>query len=122
MVYAALMLAFGGLLLGMRMAGFPQRIGAVLGGARRTVAVMRSLELREAEKEAHVQRAALDMFAAFFAIVAHSLAALAGPAVFLLLCIAAGLFGMEEIAAAAGNGYFLIISTLAMLAAWRLSA
>lgn len=118
MVYASLLFALGGLMLGMRMSGLAGRIAAVAGGARHTIAVMRSRELHEEEKEAQVQRAALDLFGEFFVIAARSLAVFAAPAIFLLLCLSLGLFTVEEVEAAATNAYFIVASTLLMLAAW----
>lgn len=119
MVYAALILAFAGLTFGLRRAGFAEHIGAMLSGMRHTVGVMRSDELHEQEKEARIQRAARDMFGEFLTIAERSLAVMAGPALFMLLCVSLGLFSVEEVEAAATNGYFLVASTLLMLAVWR---
>lgn len=119
MAYAALTLAIGGLMLGMRMTRFVGRVGGIFDDARQTFRNARSRELRDEEKEVLLQRAALNMFGDFFALVARLLAALAGPVVLVMLCLYAGFCTLNEIQAAASNGYFIGASTLVLLLAWR---
>lgn len=122
MEYVALTLALLGLMLGMRMTRFVGRVGAIVGDARHTVEVVRSRDIYEDEKELLVQRAALNMFGEFFALLGRILAVLAGPVLFILLCLSLGLFTPDELVAALSNVGFLLVSSLLMLAAWKLYA
>lgn len=122
MAYLALSIALLGLLIGMRLTRFVGRVGAMVGDARHTVAAVRSRELYDAEKELIVQRAALGMFGELFAILGRILAVLAGPVLFLLLCLSLGLFTPAELEAALTDIDFLVVSSLLMLASWRMYA
>lgn len=122
MEYVALMIAVLGLMVGMRMTRFVDRVGAMVGGARHTVEVVRSRDIYEDEKELLVQRAALHMFGEFFALLGRILAVLAGPVLFILVCLSLGWFTAEELFAALTDVGFLIVSSLLMLAAWKLYA
>ena len=122
MEYVALMIALLGLMVGMRMTRFVGRVGAMMGDARHTVEMVRSRDIYEDEKELLVQRAALSMFGEFFALLGRILAVLAGPVLFVLICLSMGWFTPDELYAALTDVSFLIVSSLLMLAAWKLYA
>ena len=122
MEYVALMIALLGLMLGMRMTRFVGRVGAMVGDARHTVEMVRSRDIYEDEKEILVQRAALNMFGEFFALLGRILAVLTGPVLFVLICLSMGWFTPDELYAALTDVGFLIVSSLLMLAAWKLYA
>ena len=79
------------------------------------LAVMRSTELGEHEKEAQIQKTAIRMFASLFSILARVIILFLVPALFVVLCSWLGFYSLEEVIRAATNWYFIIGSTVIMI-------
>jgi hypothetical protein len=76
------------------------------------VAVMRSADTGEAEKERAIRQATLRMWRLFGDILVRSAVALLVPAALVFAGIAVGLYGSGEAVAAAGDPYFLVALTV----------
>ncbi len=79
------------------------------------LAVIRSAELTDAEKETGTRRAAVAMIGSLVTILARSAVCLLVPVAFVWLLARVGIYAESEAVAAASNWIFVAASSLAML-------
>ncbi len=84
-----------------------------------SLAVIRSVELSDAEKEARTQRAAITMAGSLVSVLVRSAICLVVPAAFVWLAGKAGFISPDNALAVATNWPFIITSSLVLLACWR---
>lgn len=120
MEYLALIIALLGVMAGMRGTRAGGRYGRVADGARQAAATSRSGAVCVAEEKGVVApRSVAVLFSEGIALLGRLLLALAGPALFVLLCLALNLFTLEELSAALTDIDFVVVSSLLLLAGWR---
>lgn len=95
---------------------------AVTGNAARTAAaaatVMRAADISDEEKEARVQKAALDLLKSFMRITLIGCAALAAPVLIVWLGSVAGLYALDDAIDLATGWPFLLGATVLCLGGW----
>lgn len=121
LVYGLLALCLMLFMGSLKVTGLVPRVEAAGAAGRRALAVMRDPALSDDEKEVAMQKAALAMFGAFFLITLSVAVALAVPLGAVYLADLAGLVSLGEAEAAATDWVFIIVSSLFMIAAWRLT-
>ena len=121
MIYLALSASIVLFLVCMKLCGVVESIRPVFANSRAALAVMRSTELSDLEKEAAVQKAALGMFKSFFSVTLRILVTLAVPAAFVWAGNVTGLYTLEGAIEAASDWMFLIVSSLVVVAAFIIS-
>jgi hypothetical protein len=94
-------------------------VGRSFADARRAALVRAAPDLDADAKEAAARAAALGMFGAFFHITLRVLFALGLPAALIAGMAAAGVVDGTALKAAITNWYFIIGSTIVMLAFWK---
>jgi hypothetical protein len=115
MTYAFLIASVFLFMLAIKVFRIVPEVQEIIGASRSAVAVMRSQDLAEEEKEEQVQKAAIKMFASSFFIVIRIAATVAVPVVFVAVPTYFGLFTGEEVYAAASNWIFIIVSSVVMI-------
>lgn len=122
MEYIALTVALLGVMAGMRAMRARGRCSRLADEARQAAAILRNGEVCAAEKELAAQRSAAVLFGEGIALLGRLLLALVGPALFLLLCLELNLFTPEELSAALTDIDFVVVSSLLLVAGWRVYA
>lgn len=115
MIYLVLSLSIVVFLICMKLFGVVESVRPVFEDSNAALAVMRSTELSDAEKEAAIQKAAIAMFGAFLVVTLRVVATLVVPAVFVWAGTATGLYTMDGAVAAAEDWTFLTVSSLVVL-------
>jgi len=121
MPYLFLTLGLGVFLICFQHLRILPKVKQSLATTHQAVAVLRSAQLSDTEKEAAVQRAALRMGRAFCDILLCSAAALLGAALFAFAGIPAGLYGTGDVVAAGQSPLFLSFLALLAVAALRVA-
>jgi hypothetical protein len=119
MTYIVLCVAAVLFLVALKYTGLLGRVTEAMGVARGALATLASPEMTDDEKEAAARPAAIGMFGAFFAILARVFVILGLPLLLVWVTVGLGVVDVEQVEAAATNWYFLIGSTLAMVALWK---
>jgi hypothetical protein len=119
MTYIVLCVAAVLFLVALKYTGLLGRVTEAMGVARGALATLASPEMTDDEKEAAARTAAIGMFGAFFAILARVFVILGLPLLLVWVTVGLGVVDVEQVEAAATNWYFLIGSTLAMVALWK---
>lgn len=117
MVYLSLVLAIGLFIVGIKILGIVPRVKLVVSATHDALAVMKSVELSEDEKEAAVQRAAVSMFGAFGSILLRVAVVCLVPVGFVLAGAKIGLYDSGELLRASTDWTFITVSTLIMIGA-----
>ncbi len=94
------------------------KVQGIVASTRSAVAVMRSTELSEEQKEEQIQKAAIAMFAPCFSVIVRILGTIAVPVIFVTAPTYFGLYTADEVYAAAGNWIFIVVSSVAMIGLW----
>lgn len=89
----------------------------IIEASRTAVTTMRSAALNDDEKETAVQRAAVDVGRSFVALAARLGASVLLSLAVILPGAVANVYSMDSLAVAAGNGYFIAVSSLFVIAA-----
>ena len=118
MTYAFLAASLLLFMLAIRVFGVVPKVRGIMASTRSAVAVMRSAELSDEQKEEQVQKAAVAMFASCFSVIVRILGTIAVPVIFVTVGAYVGLFTAEEVSAAAGNWTFIVVSSVAMIGLW----
>jgi hypothetical protein len=119
MTYIVLCVAAVLFLVALKYTGLMGRVSEAMGVARGAMVTLASPEMTDDEKEAAARAAAIGMFGAFFAILARLFVILGLPLLLVLVTVGLGVVDVPQVEAAATNWYFLIGSTLAMVALWK---
>ena len=118
MVYVFLCAAIGLFIIGIRVLEIVPRVTHVISASHEAVAVMKSSAMSEAEKEAAIQKAAIQMFVSFGSILVRSATVCLVPAGFILLFAKLGLYSITEVYQGSTDVYFITGSTIAMVLAF----
>ncbi len=118
MTYAFLAASLLLFMLTIKVFGVFPKVQGIVASTRSAVAVMRSTELSEEQKEEQVQKAAIAMFASCFSVIVRILGTIAVPVIFVIAPKYVGLYTADEVYAAAGNWIFIVVSSVAMIGLW----
>ena len=117
MVYLFLCLSIGIFVLCLKVLGLIPKVLGMIATTRQALNVMSSKEMSDEAKEAAVQKASLAVLKAFFVIAFCTAVTVALPIAFVAAVSMTGLYSLEAAWLAAGNLYFLIGSSIVMIAA-----
>jgi hypothetical protein len=120
MVYIFLCAAIGLFLIGIRVLGLVPRVKLVITASKQAVAVMKSPDMSEDEKEAAIQKAAVQMFVSFGSILIRTATVCLVPLAFILLFAKLGLYTTAEVYQGSTDIYFITVSTIVMILAFAL--
>ena len=116
MAYAILLIALALFMAAIHFTGMVSRVKGVIVTTHETVGIMRSTELDDEQKEAAVQKAAIAMMLSFVTILLRVIVICAVPALFVYICMGAGLLTEEALYAGLSNWYFIVITSVIALA------
>ena len=117
MAYLFLALSLGMFIVAIKLLGIVPKVKNVISTTHAATATMKSRELSEEQKEAAVQKAAVEMFGAFISIFARVLLTLAVPITFVMFGSFIGLYSTDDAVRAASDWYFIVGSTILMIGA-----
>ena len=116
MAYAILLIALALFMAAIHFTGMVSRVKVVIVTTHETLGIMRSTALDDDQKEAAVQKAAVAMMLSFFTILLRVIVICAVPALFVYICMGAGLLTEEALYAGLSNWYFIVITSVIALA------
>lgn len=114
MIYFVLMLSIGIFLICMKLLHVVESMYPIFATSRNALAVMRSGELTEEQKESAVRKAAGGMFRSFLSVTFRVALTLAVPAAFVAAGSATGLYTIDGAVSATTDWTFLIVSSIAV--------
>ena len=117
MVYFFLAASIGLFILGINVLGVVPRVKHVIANSREALSVVQSTQMSEDDKEAAIQKAAVRMFGAFGSILVRVAVICLVPVGFVYLCAGLGFYTTAEALQASTDVYFIIISSIVMIAA-----
>jgi hypothetical protein len=120
MAFVVLAIAVAAFVLCLRLTGIVERAVVATTRARRVAAVMRADDIGDDQKEAAAREAAVQMSVAFAVILLGFGIALAASIAVVLLAVAVGVTTLADAEAATLDWRFILGSTIALIAAWRL--
>ncbi len=117
MVYVFLAAAIGLFIIGIRILGIVPKVKLVISASHDAIEVMKSPDMNEENKERAIQKAAVNMFSAFFSILVRVAVICLVPIGFVLFFAQLGFYANTEALDASTDLYFIMASTIAMIAA-----
>ena len=119
--YAALTLTILVFIAGIRILGIVPQVKQVISQSNGALAVIKSTNLSEEQKETAIQKAAVQMLSNFLSITLRVAALLGLLFAVLYLGVFANIYAWEQLLEDASNWYFIGVSSIVMIAALVLS-
>ena len=117
MVYVFLTAAVVLFAVSLKLLALGPKVRLEVAALHEAASVITSKELSERQKEAAVQSAAIAMLGHACSILARVALTLAGPLAFVLLGSGLGLYALDDAVRVGGDWYFILGSTIVMVAA-----
>ncbi len=119
MIYLFLIGSIVIFIVGLRVSRTVPRVMLILSETGQAINIIRSTELSDAEKEMATRKISLQMFRAFFLITLSVALVVTASVTLIILGAQVGSYTQYEVMEAATNGYFLIGSTVFIIATWK---
>lgn len=117
MAYVLLVAALLVFMAAIHLTGLLDRIRSVVSSTNHALAVLKNHDLDDLEKERETQKAAIAMLGSFVAILFRVFIVVAVPAALLYMSLITNIVDDAALSDAATNIYFIIVTSIAMIAA-----
>jgi hypothetical protein len=120
MVYLFLAIGALGFVICFRLLDIAPQVGAVMAATRQAQRVISSASLKDEAKEVAIQKAAISMARSLALILGRAALCILIPVVTVWLGAQTGAYSTADALAAASNSIFIVVSSVAMMAALML--
>jgi hypothetical protein len=120
MAYVVLIGAVASFVLGIRLTRLIAQASAAVSRVRQSAAIINAVDIDDDRKEAAAREAAIGLTVAFASILARSAIAVALAVAVTAAAVAVGVTTQAALEAAMLDPFFVIGSTVALIAAWRI--